>query len=119
MNCFEKSKPEIGVEIPFMEANEVAKRLVEKAHNKEINPDNVGIISHNMSAEIAKALEAAEANPEKGVAYAVDLACQLKEHITLSNEYFPDDADKNGLVKEASLEYIDKYLEVKGCRKAA
>lgn len=120
MNSFEQPKKiEVGVEVPFAESTEVAERLVEKAHDKEINPDSVGIISHNMSAEVLKALNAAEENPKKGIDYAVDLARQLKERIMFSNEYFPDDAEKNESVKKASLECIEEYLEAKEYKNAA
>jgi len=95
----EEKQQETVVESPSPEVGEVARRLTEVAHG-EVNPEHVGIIGQNMSAEVARALAAAEENPGKGVGYAVELAGQLQEHITLTNEYFPDDAERNEKVKE-------------------
>lgn len=69
---------------------------------ENINPANIGILGHNLSAELGKMLVAAE--EEKGVMFAQQLARYFKDDLENNfRDLFPEE------VAEIALRYLDEY----------
>jgi hypothetical protein len=113
----------MGIEMPkfesqeapsaFAESEEIIARIAEDM--KKVNPENLGIISQNLLAEVAKQLAKTETN--QGVEYAREIAGLLFEDF--GARQFIGDFEKNEEMKRLTLEYLEQYAHPELKKEAA